>query len=260
MIAAARKANARLIPVDSEHNAIFQVLGAPETVSKLIITASGGPFLRTSVEDMRRATPEQAIRHPNWSMGPKISVDSATLFNKGLELIEAAHLFAIDPERIEILVHPQSVIHSMVAYQDGSVLAQLGEPDMRTPIACALAWPDRVPVSVPVLDLIKRGPLTFEEPDLARFPALDLCRSAFAAGAGATAVLNAANEVAVEAFLHRRVGFLDIAIVVDKVLELLAAEKLGDIAKTPSSFEEVVAADAAGRRAAKAIALTGQAA
>jgi 1-deoxy-D-xylulose-5-phosphate reductoisomerase len=191
-------------------------------------------------------------------MGQKISVDSATLFNKGLELIEAAHLFGVPPERIDVLVHPQSIIHSMVAYKDGSVLAQLSEPDMRTPIACALAWPQRVSISVPPLDLIARRELTFEPPDLGRFPALALCRAAFAEGAGATAVLNAANEVAVQAFLQRRVGFLDIARTVDKVLEMFAAEKLGDIAKTPSSFEEVVAADAAGRRAAEQVALTAQ--
>jgi 1-deoxy-D-xylulose-5-phosphate reductoisomerase len=260
MLAAAKHANARLIPVDSEHNAIFQVLGDIAHVEKIIITASGGPFLRKSLKEMEAATPEEALKHPKWNMGPKISIDSATLFNKGLELIEASHLFALAPERIEVLVHPESIIHSMVAYRDGSVLAQLGEPDMRTPISVALAWPERVTTSVPALDLAARGALTFEAPDLARFPALGLCRAAFAEGAGATAILNAANETAVEAFLQRRIGFLDIARIVESVLSLLAANKLGEIAKSPSSFDEVIFADAAGRQAARAAALRLQAA
>ena len=255
MIAAARTSGARLIPVDSEHNAIFQVLGDVSEVERITITASGGPFLRASLETMEAATPEEACKHPRWNMGPKISVDSATLFNKGLEVIEAVHLFGVEPARIDVLVHPQSVIHSMVAYHDGSTLAQLGEPDMRVPISYALAWPARAALAAPRLDLAARGVLTFEAPDPVRFPALRLAREALTAGAGATAVLNAANEIAVESFLQRRIGFLDIVRIVEDVLTSFAANGLGEIAKSPSSFDEVYAADAAGRRAAAAAAL-----
>lgn len=255
MTSTAKKTGAKLIPVDSEHSAIFQVLGDIADVERLTITASGGPFRQSTREAMEAATPEQALNHPKWRMGPKITIDSATLFNKGLELIEAAHLFAIEAERIDVVVHPESVIHSLVSYRDGAVLAQLGAPDMRTPISYALAWPNRTAVSVNRLDLIEAGPLTFEAPDLTRFPSIGLCRAAFSEGGGATAILNAANETAVEAFLQRRIGFLDIARIVESVLSMLAANALGEIAKSPCSFDEVVAADAAGRRAAAAVAL-----
>ena len=255
MTATAERAGAKLIPVDSEHSAIFQVLGDIADVERITITASGGPFRLATRQQMAVATPEQALKHPKWRMGPKITIDSATLFNKGLELIEAAHLFGIESERIDVVVHPESIVHSLVSYRDGAVLAQLGAPDMRTPIAYALAWPQRAAVSVQRLNLVEAGPLTFEAPDFDRFPAIGLCRAALSEGGGATAVLNAANETAVEAFLQRRIGFLDIARVVERVLSMLAANTLGEIAKSPSSFDEVIAADAAGRRAATAVAL-----
>jgi 1-deoxy-D-xylulose-5-phosphate reductoisomerase len=207
--------------VDSEHSAIFQVLAADQKVrvSRLILTASGGPFRTTSLDDMRGVTPEQATAHPVWSMGVKNSIDSATLMNKGLEMIEAAYLFETDEADIDVVVHPQSIVHSLVEYCDGSTLAQLGPPDMRTPIACALAWPDRLPWAAPKLDLPALGSLTFEAPDLRRFPALALARQALRSGRRAPNVLNAANEVAVTAFLDRRIGFLDIASLVDEVLQ-----------------------------------------
>ncbi len=212
---------ARLLPVDSEHNAIFQVLDQrqPEAVEKLILTASGGPFRRAAEADMARATPEQAVAHPRWSMGAKISVDSATMMNKGLEIIEAAYLFAMPEERIDVLVHPESVVHSLVAYIDGSVLAQLGMPDMRTPIAYALAWPARMAAPAARLDLAKLATLTFEAPDPQRFPALNLARECLQQGGAAPTVLNAANEVAVEQFLKRRIGFLDIVPLVRRTVE-----------------------------------------
>jgi 1-deoxy-D-xylulose-5-phosphate reductoisomerase len=225
---AVRAHGATLIPVDSEHNAIFQCLplevqqGAPLAqagVSRLILTASGGPFREASPEQLRAVTPEQAVRHPNWDMGPKISVDSATLMNKGLELIEACWLFGVMPELIDVVVHPQSVVHSMVEYADGSVLAQLGSPDMRTPIAQALAWPERVESGAERLDFARLSGLSFEAPDHKRFPALELARRAMEAGGSATAVLNAANEEAVAAFLDGRVGFMDIATLVDSALQ-----------------------------------------
>jgi 1-deoxy-D-xylulose-5-phosphate reductoisomerase len=221
MTAAARARGTRILPVDSEHNAVWQCFDhdAPERVEKIILTASGGPFRTASLDEMRSVTPEQAVKHPNWSMGAKISVDSATMMNKGLELIEAARLFPIPSERIEILVHPQSVIHSMVEYVDGSVLAQLGSPDMRTPIAYTLAWPDRIETRAERLSLTKVGRLDFEAPDPVRFPALRLARAAVDAGGARPAVLNAANEVAVAAFLSRRVGFLDIAAIVEDTLD-----------------------------------------
>ena len=215
------RAGGRLIPVDSEHSAIFQVFPAeaPERVAKLILTASGGPFRQTPREQMVGITPEQAVAHPNWSMGAKISVDSATMANKGLEMIEAAYLFDMPQDRIDVVVHPESIIHSLVEYVDGSTLAQMGPPDMRTPIACALAWPDRIAWPAPQLDLAKLGRLTFEAPDLARFPALDLARQALKAGGAAPAVFNAANEVAAFAFLDRKLAFLNIAAVVAETLE-----------------------------------------
>ncbi len=245
---------ARLLPVDSEHNAIFQVLDSerPEGVSKIILTASGGPFRQLTRQEMSGKTPEQAVAHPNWDMGAKISVDSATMMNKCLEVIEAHYLFGLPSERIEVLVHPQSVIHSMVAYLDGSVLAQLGTPDMRTPIAHTLAWPARMPAPVAELDFVKIGQLTFEPPDLERFPSLRLAREVLAAGGKAPLVLNAANEVAVAAFLARRIGFLDIAAIVEAVL---GEEPLGPA----NDLDEVLAADQAARRAAERRVVAGRA-
>ncbi|MBM3566364.1 MAG: 1-deoxy-D-xylulose-5-phosphate reductoisomerase [Alphaproteobacteria bacterium] len=246
MIAEVRAHNASMVPVDSEHSAIFQVFefDRPETVERVILTASGGPFRSWPREKMAKATPEQAIAHPNWSMGAKISVDSASMMNKGLETIEAFHLFPIAKEQIEVVVHPQSVVHSMVSYADGSVLAQMGTPDMRTPIAYALAWPKRMKAPVERLDLIKVGTLTFEMPDETHFPALRLAREALAAGGSAPAMLNAANEVAVAAFLDRKIGFLEIAAVVE---DTLAARPATSVA----NLDDVAHADAAGRRAAE---------
>ncbi|MFY8209023.1 MAG: 1-deoxy-D-xylulose-5-phosphate reductoisomerase, partial [Caulobacter sp.] len=213
LLAIAKAAGGSVIPVDSEHSAIFQVLQTEcaHRVSRLILTASGGPFRTWDKAAMACATPEQAIAHPNWSMGAKISVDSATMMNKGLEMIEASYLFATPEERVDVVIHPQSVIHSLVEYVDGSTLAQLGPPDMRAPIACAFSWPDRLPWPAPRLDLAAYGQLTFESPDVERFPAIGIAREALRLGGGAPAAMNAANEVAVAAFLDRRIGFLDIA-------------------------------------------------
>ena len=243
MTDAAARSGARLLPVDSEHNAIFQSLAGSriEQVSRIILTASGGPFRTTSTEDMRLATPAQAVAHPNWTMGAKISVDSATLMNKGLELIEAHYLFGLPSERIDILVHPQSVIHSLVEYVDGSVLAQLGSPDMRIPIAYALAWPDRMPTPAQRLNLVDIARLDFGEPDLERFPALRLAREALEAGGSAPAVLNAANEVAVATFLDGRIQFPDISRLVESALE--RNERPG-----PQSIEDVFEIDREVRR------------
>ncbi len=215
-----RRRGATLLPVDSEHNAIYQVLDskAKDSVEKLVLTASGGPFREADAETLATATPEQAVAHPTWDMGAKISVDSATMMNKGLEIIEASYLFGLPSEQIDVLVHPQSVIHSLVAYVDGSVLAQLGMPDMRTPIAYTLAWPERMHTPCRRLDLAEVARLDFQPPDPVRFPALRLAREALTAGGGAPAVLNAANEVAVGAFLERRIGFLDIIRVVEETL------------------------------------------
>ncbi len=216
LIERVRAAGGRLIPVDSEHSAIFQVFPAeaPERVAKLVLTASGGPFRQTPAARMGAITPEQAVAHPNWSMGAKISVDSATMANKGLEMIEAAYLFSMPEHGIDVVVHPESIIHSLVEYVDGSTLAQMGPPDMRTPIACALAWPDRIEWPAPPLDLPALGKLTFEAPDTERFPALRLAREALRAGGAAPAIFNAANEVAALAFLDRKLSFLNIAAVV----------------------------------------------
>jgi 1-deoxy-D-xylulose-5-phosphate reductoisomerase len=221
MLAEVERAGATLLPVDSEHNAIYQVFDfdRSETVEKIVLTASGGPFREASLEMMAAATPEQAVAHPNWDMGAKISVDSATMMNKGLEMIEAFHLFPVEASQIEVLVHPQSVIHSMVAYVDGSVLAQLGSPDMRTPIAYSLAWPERMSAPSPKLDLAALGRLTFEQPDQVRFPGLRLAREALDQGGSAPIVLNAANEIAVRGFLDGQLGFLDIAHTVERCLE-----------------------------------------
>ena len=244
MMAEIARHGATLLPVDSEHNAIFQVFDTKQAsaVERIILTASGGPFRTKSLEHMRRATPAEAVAHPNWSMGAKISVDSATMMNKGLEIIEAFHLFALPEPRIEVLVHPQSVIHSMVAYVDGSVLAQLGPPDMRTPIAHALAYPERMPTPAARLDLAALGQLTFERPDDVRFPALRLAREALRAGGAAPTILNAANEAAVAGFLAGRLGFLDIARVVEDTMTSMPG---GVIA----SLDDVREADAAARRA-----------
>lgn len=220
-LAEVRKSGATLLPVDSEHNAIFQVLdtGQLEAVDKIVLTASGGPFRTWNIEEMAKASPAQAIAHPRWDMGAKISVDSASLMNKGLELIEAHYLFPVGEARLEVIIHPESIIHSMVAYFDGSVLAQLGSPDMRTPIAYALAWPARMAAPTEKLNLAQIGRLTFEEPDLQRFPALGLAREALRAAGAAPTVLNAANEVAVEAFLAGAIGFLDISRLAADILE-----------------------------------------
>jgi len=241
-VAEIARRGARLLPVDSEHNAIFQVLDRdrPEGVDRLVLTASGGPFRARARESLAAVTPAEAVAHPNWSMGAKISVDSATMMNKGLELIEAHHLFAMPEDRIDILVHPQSIIHSMVSYCDGSVLAQLGSPDMRTPIAYALAWPARMTAPVAPLDLARLGQLTFEAPDPTRFPALRLARQALQTGGNAPTILNAANEVAVAAFLAGEIGFLDITALVE---EALGAADSAD----PASIDEVMAVDAEAR-------------
>jgi 1-deoxy-D-xylulose-5-phosphate reductoisomerase len=256
---AVRDSGAELLPIDSEHNAIFQCLplhalpqgaraGAPTEpapgVRRLLLTASGGPFRQAHPADLEHVTPAQACAHPNWSMGRKISVDSATMLNKGLEVIEAHWLFAMPPERIEVVVHPQSVVHSMVEYEDGSVLAQLGQPDMRTPIAYGLGFPDRLASGVGLLDLTRLGRLDFEAPDFERFPCLRLSFEALRAGQGACIALNAANEIAVNAFLEGRLRYTWIARVIEAVLEWQA----GQPSATLSSLEDVLAVDAAARR------------
>jgi 1-deoxy-D-xylulose-5-phosphate reductoisomerase len=250
LLETSRRAGGQVIPVDSEHSAIFQVLqpNCADQVARLILTASGGPFRQWTREQMEYATPEQAIAHPNWSMGPKISVDSATMMNKGLEMIEAAYLFDMPSQRIDVLVHPQSVIHSLVEYQDGSTLAQLGPPDMRAPIACAFAWPGRMAWPAPKLDLGAIGTLTFEAPDLDRFPAIALARQALEAGGYTPAAMNAANEVAVAAFLDRRIGFLDIAGTVAETLNRMNAK--GDQYSGAGVLEEAMMTDASARRVA----------
>ena len=248
MMAAVARSGATLLPVDSEHNAIFQCLagGRIDQVRRITLTASGGPFRTLSREQMRAVTPAQAVAHPNWDMGAKISVDSATMFNKGLELIEAHHLFPVRLDNIDILVHPQSVIHSMVEYHDRSTLAQLGSPDMRIPIASALAWPERIETNCQPLDLATIGRLDFEAPDLLRFPALRLARDAAAAGGSTPAILNAANEVAVAAFLAGRIGFLDIADMVSSTLD-------GYSPNAPHSLDDLFSVDAAARSYTRAL-------
>lgn len=234
MMAAVARSGATLLPVDSEHNALFQCLagGTIDQVRRLTLTASGGPFRKFSLEQMREVTPSQAVAHPNWSMGAKISVDSATMMNKGLEYIEAHHLFPIGLDKIEILVHPQSVIHSMVEYVDRSTIAQMGAPDMCIPIASALAWPQRMVTDSEPLNLVDLAQLDFEAPDYQRFPSLTLAHDAIAEGAGKPAILNAVNEVAVAAFLEERLGFLDIANICSKILNMYspaAPENLSDL-------------------------------
>ncbi|MDP6066996.1 MAG: 1-deoxy-D-xylulose-5-phosphate reductoisomerase [Alphaproteobacteria bacterium] len=237
---------ATLLPVDSEHNAIFQVFdfARRDAVERIILTASGGPFRTLDRAVMAHVTPAQAVAHPNWNMGAKISVDSATMMNKGLELIEAHHLFDLPAENIEVLIHPQSVVHSLVAYVDGSVLAQLGTPDMRTPIAYTLGWPERMPAPAERLDLAALGQLSFEPPDLERFPALRLARLALQSGGAAPTILNAANEVAVAGFLGGEVGFLEIAGIVEETLATMPLDK-------PASLDAVFAVDSEARRVAE---------
>ena len=240
------RCGATLLPVDSEHNAIWQCFDFAriDAVEKIILTASGGPFREHSLEEMREVTPEQAVAHPNWRMGAKISVDSATMMNKGLELIEAHHLFRLPCERIDIVVHPQSIVHSAVAYRDGSVLAQLGSPDMRTPIAYALAWPGRIETPAKRLDLPAIGRLTFEPPDERRFPALRVAREALMRGGGCPTVLNAANEMAVRGFLDGRIGFLDIVETVERTIETIPQgplESLDDVYNFDKMAREVAA-------------------
>jgi 1-deoxy-D-xylulose-5-phosphate reductoisomerase len=249
---AVRDGGATLIPVDSEHNAIFQCMAGDQRagVRRVVLTASGGPFLRTPASTLRDATPEQACAHPRWVMGRKISVDSATLMNKGLELIEACLLFGLTPAQVEIVVHPQSIVHSLVEYVDGSMLAQLGNPDMRTPIAHALGWPERLASGVESLDILRAARLDFEAPDLERFPSLGLARAAAEAGGTAPAVLNAANEIAVGAFLERRLGFPEIPAVIDRVL----ARHQRTAAR---SLEDVLNADEWARREAQAAVAAG---
>ena len=248
MTKAVEASGATLLPVDSEHNAIFQCFdrARPKSVSKIILTASGGPFRDRTREEMKSVTPAQAVAHPNWSMGAKISVDSATLMNKGLELIEAYHLFPLGAAGFDVVIHPQSVIHSMVEYVDGSVLAQLGSPDMRIPIAYALAYPERMETPCERLDLVRIGSLEFREPDLQRFPALGLAREALEQGGAKPAILNAANEVAVASFLDSAITFLDIAEIAQETLA-------GYDPPAPASIEDVLAVDEEARRRAQAI-------
>jgi 1-deoxy-D-xylulose-5-phosphate reductoisomerase len=237
-----------LLPVDSEHNAIFQCLEPQnrQAVERIILTASGGPFRRSTPQEMAAVTPEAALRHPVWSMGAKITIDSATMMNKGLEVIEAARLFALPGEAVEVLVHPQSVIHGIVCYRDGSMLAQLGAPDMRIPIAHALGWPERLATGAKRLDLAALAGLDFAAPDEIRFPALRLAREALAAGGGAPAIMSAANEIAVAAFLDRRIGFLDIAGTVERVMG-----QLGD--RRADTLDHIIAVDAEARQATEAM-------
>ena len=248
---AVRDSGAQLLPIDSEHNAIFQCMpgnygnGLSQVgVRRILLTASGGPFREMALEDLAGVTPAQACAHPNWSMGQKISVDSASMMNKGLELIEACWLFDACPTQVEVVVHPQSVVHSLVDYVDGSVLAQLGNPDMRTPIAHALAWPERIDSGVSALDLLLTARLDFEAPDPLRFPCLGLARQAFDAGGTACAILNAANEVAVQAFLDQRIGFTDIPVIIEHTLNSLSPVAVGELA-------QVMQADSQARHCAR---------
>jgi len=253
LIERVKQSGGRLLPVDSEHSAIHQVFphNAPEQVARLVLTASGGPFRTTPREALKSITPEQAVAHPNWSMGAKISVDSATMANKGLEAIEAAYLFDMPADRIAVVVHPESIIHSLVEYVDGSTLAQMGPPDMKTPIAYALGWPDRLAWDAPRLDLAAMGRLTFEAPDEDRFPALKLAREALQAGGAAPIVFNAANEVAALAFLDRRLGFLNIAAVVADTMSRVTAS--GVDSGSDSACDAALAVDAQARRMAESI-------
>ena len=249
LLEVAARAGTRLLPVDSEHNAVYQALAGRSVgdLRRLVLTASGGPFREAGLEEMAAATPEAAVAHPRWSMGAKISVDSATMMNKGLELIEAHLLFDVPEPKLEALIHPQSLVHGIVEFGDGSQIATMGPTDMRVPIAHTLAWPERLGLDEQRLDLTTSGPLTFEPPDERRFPALRVARDALRAGGSAPTILNAANEVAVAAFLDRRLGFLDIVGVVEATLETLASDR-------PRSLDEVVATDAEARSKAEALA------
>lgn len=246
MIDAAKKTNAKLLPIDSEHNALFQVFETKnrDLVEKLILTASGGPFLHFKKEEMVNITPEQAIKHPNWSMGAKISVDSATMVNKALEIVEACYLFSMPESQIDVVMHPESIIHSLVAYKDGSVLAQLGMPDMRVPIANVLAWPERIETPVARLSLSQIGKLTFFEPNPNQWPILSIIREALRKNKGETIVINAANEIAVQAFLEKRIRFLDIISVIQETLIYVNSE-------LPETIDHVIALDQQARVMAK---------
>jgi 1-deoxy-D-xylulose-5-phosphate reductoisomerase len=250
---AAKAAGAAILPVDSEHSAIFQCLETEnlDQLERITLTASGGPFRIRSRDELARATPAEALKHPNWSMGRKVTIDSATLMNKGLELIEAFHLFPVTLEQLAVVIHPQSIVHSFVSYRDGSVIAQLGVPDMRTPIAYALAWPRRIAAPVEALDLARIGTLTFETVDAERFPSVSLARDALRCGGSASTILNAANEVAVTAFLAAELGFLGITRLVER--SLARAEREGMVAPL-STLDDVRAADRYGRRVAKELA------
>ncbi len=252
LMRAVAHAGAELMPVDSEHSAVFQSIGAndPESIEKITLTASGGPFRTWTEAELRRVTPEAALRHPNWSMGPKVTIDSATLMNKGLELIEAHHLFAVADRKLAVVIHPQSIVHCLVSFKDGSVVAQLSNPDMRTPIALALAWPRRMLAPTLRLDLAEVGALTFERPDEGRFPALRLAREALVEGGSAPAVLNAANEIAVEAFLTGRLAFLDIARSVEACLD---RARTGDLIRPVETLEDVLDIDKGTRLLARSV-------
>ncbi len=249
-VAAVKRSGAELLPVDSEHSAVLQALGksSPDAIERIVLTASGGPFRTWKLAELLHVTPEQALKHPNWNMGRKISIDSATMMNKGLELIEAFHLFPVEARQLDVLVHPQSIVHALVEFRDGAVMAQLANPDMRTPIAYALSWPQRMQTPTPRLDLVKLSMLTFEAPDRVKFRALALAEAALASGGRATAVLNAANEIAVEAFLDRRIGFLDIAGVVEDCLD--QAEQSSAPCNT-ASIDDILNIDAEARRLAR---------
>jgi 1-deoxy-D-xylulose-5-phosphate reductoisomerase len=246
---AVRSAGTELVPVDSEHSAVFQAIAGsdPAAIERVVLTASGGPFRTWNLEQLEHATPQQALVHPNWSMGRKITIDSATLMNKGLELIEAYHLFPVELAQLEVVVHPQSIIHALVGYRDGSMLAQLASPDMRTPIAAGLAWPARMAAPTKRIDLVELGTLSFERPDEVRFRALGLARQAMQNGGMAPAVLSAANEIAVEAFLTGRLRFLDIAQLVAETLDLAAGRGL---LADAGDLDQVLATDAAARELA----------
>jgi len=248
---AVAKSGTRLLPVDSEHSAGFQVIdpNASEAIEKITLTASGGPFRTWTQEQMKKATPDDALKHPTWSMGDKLTIDSATLMNKGLELIEAYYLFPVEPDQLDVVIHPQSIIHCLVEYRDGSVLAQMSTPDMRTPIAYSLAWPERMWAPTERLDLAKIGSLDFEAPDYNRFPALPMAREALESDNGATTVLNAANEIAVDAFLERRIGLPTICALVAETLEAVTRDGLSK----PKSLEEVLALDELSRTLARSL-------
>jgi len=244
----ASDAQAKLIPVDSEHNAIFQVFETHNKakLDRLILTASGGPFRNCTIEEMKGKNPQEALAHPNWDMGPKISIDSATMMNKGLEIIEAHYLFSVEESLIDVVIHPQSIVHSLVSYLDGSVLAQLADPDMKIPIAYALSWPKRMDATIPRLDLLKIGSLEFFKPDTKKFPALNLARESINLGGSSNLVLNAANEVAVAGFLAGKIKFTDIVATVEKVLDK-------NVETAPKSIEEVIFMDAAIRKYTESI-------